>query len=310
MLITRYLDQSNTPSVGLQHQDGLRPLPGITSIGQLLRLKAANIRSVCEQVSGDSPLAYPVRLLPPIDSLMEVWAAGVTYQRSREARVLESDHAADVYDLVYEADRPELFFKSTAWRVTGHGETISVRQDSKINVPEPELALVLNAHGETVGYTVCDDVSSRSIEGLNPLYLPQAKVYLGACAVGPAIRPAWEVDDPYRLEIHMSIYRAGRTIWEGQSNTAELRRKFPDLTQYLGREEMFPDGVILSTGTSLVPELPFTLEAEDTVRIEIEELGVLESRVVGGRQHMQWLGDSLREPGRRDAAASLLEADQ
>jgi 2-dehydro-3-deoxy-D-arabinonate dehydratase len=310
MLITRYLDQSNTPSVGLQHQDGLRPLPGITSIGQLLRLKAANIRSVCEQVSGDSPLAYPVRLLPPIDSLMEVWAAGVTYQRSREARVLESDHAADVYDLVYEADRPELFFKSTAWRVTGHGETISVRQDSKINVPEPELALVLNAHGETVGYTVCNDVSSRSIEGLNPLYLPQAKVYLGACAVGPAIRPAWEVDDPYQLGIHMRIDRVGTTIWEGRSNTAELRRKFPDLTQYLRREEMFPDGVILSTGTSLVPELPFTLETEDTVRIEIEELGVLESRVVGGRQHMQWLGDSLRDPGRRDAAASLLEADQ
>jgi 2-dehydro-3-deoxy-D-arabinonate dehydratase len=310
MLITRYLDQSNTPSVGLQHQDGLRPLPGITSIGQLLRLKAANIRSVCEQVSGDSPLAYPVRLLPPIDSLMEVWAAGVTYQRSREARVLESDHAADVYDLVYEADRPELFFKSTAWRVTGHGETISVRQDSKINVPEPELALVLNAHGETVGYTVCNDVSSRSIEGLNPLYLPQAKVYLGACAVGPAIRPAWEVDDPYQLGIHMRIDRVGTTIWEGRSNTAELRRKFPDLTQYLRREEMFPDGVILSTGTSLVPELPFTLETEDTVRIEIEELGVLESRVVGGRQHMQWLGDSLRDPGRRDGAASLLEADQ
>ncbi|WP_343995123.1 fumarylacetoacetate hydrolase family protein, partial [Terrabacter terrae] len=241
---------------------------------------------------------------------MEVWAAGVTYQRSREARVLESDHAADVYELVYDADRPELFFKSSAWRVTGHGETISVRQDSAINVPEPELAMVLNADGETVGYTVCNDVSSRSIEGTNPLYLPQAKVYLGACAVGPAIRPAWEVKDPYRLGISMRIDRAGRVIWQGQSNTSDLRRRLPDLAGYLCREELFPDGVILSTGTSLVPELPFTLEPEDMVRIEVDELGVLQSRVVGGRQEMQWLGESLRDPACRGTANSLPAADR
>lgn len=194
--------------------------------------------------------------------------------------------------------------------MTGHGETISVRQDSAINVPEPELAMVLNAHGETVGYTVCNDVSSRSIEGLNPLYLPQAKVYLGACAVGPAIRPAWEIDDPYRLGIHMWINRAGTTVWEGRSNTADLRRKLPDLAQYLCREELFPDGVILSTGTSLVPDLPFTLEPEDTVRIEIDELGALQSQVVDGRHQMQWLGDSLRDPACRASADSLPGADR
>jgi 2-dehydro-3-deoxy-D-arabinonate dehydratase len=307
VLITRYLDQGGAPAVGLQNEDGIRPLAGIASVGELLRLSAEEMRSVCSQAPAGAPLTSDVRVLPPVDSLMEVWAAGVTYQRSREARVLESDRSADVYELVYEADRPELFFKSTAWRVTGHGETISVRQDSEINVPEPELALVINAHGETVGYTVCNDVSSRSIEGLNPLYLPQAKVYLGACAVGPAIRPAWEVDDPYRLGIHMRIDRAGATVWEGRANTGELRRKLPELSEYLRREEIFPDGVVLSTGTSLVPDLPFTLEPDDMVRIEIDELGVLQSRVVRGRQQMQWLGASLRHPGRRVGADNALQ---
>jgi 2-dehydro-3-deoxy-D-arabinonate dehydratase len=242
-----------------------------------------------------------------VDSLMEVWAAGVTYERSREARVLESERSADVYDLVYDADRPELFFKSAAWRVTGHGETISVRQDSEINVPEPELALVLNSGGETVGYTICNDVSSRSIEGLNPLYLPQAKVYLGACAVGPGIRPAWEVDDPYRLGIHMRVDRAGATIWEGRASTGELRRKLPDLAEYLRREEAFPDGVVLSTGTSLVPSLPFTLQPDDAVRIEIDQLGVLQSRVVRGREQMEWLREALHDPARRRSAPEALK---
>lgn len=310
MLITRYLDSRGRPAVGLHDYVGIHPFIGIASIGELLRLSTDDVRSVCSQAQACAPLEANFRLLPPIDSLMEVWAAGVTYQRSREARVLESDHAADAYERVYEADRPELFFKSSAWRVTGHGETISVRQDSGINVPEPELAMVLNAHGETVGYTVCNDVSSRSIEGLNPLYLPQAKVYLGACAVGPAIRPVWEVENPCRLGISMRIDRAGRVIWRGRSNTSNLRRSLPDLAGYLCREELFPDGVILSTGTSLVPELPFTLEPEDMVRIEIDELGVLQSRVVGGRQQMQWLGESLRDPACRCTGDTLPGEDR
>ncbi|AZI58841.1 fumarylacetoacetate hydrolase [Nakamurella antarctica] len=306
MLITRYLDRGGKPAVGLHREEGLRPLVGVASIGQLLRMSAADIRSVCTQPAVSPVLEPDFTLLPPIDSLMEVWAAGVTYRRSREARVLESDQSADVYERVYDAERPELFFKSVAWRVTGHGETVSVRQDSAINVPEPELALVLNSRGEIVGYTVCNDVSSRSIEGLNPLYLPQAKVYLGACAVGPAIRPAWEVNDPYRLGIHIRIERAGQTVWEDRANTSGLHRKLGDLAQYLGREDYFPDGVILSTGTSLVPELPFTLEPHDLVRIEIDEVGVLESRVVGGRQHMRWLQESLLDPAVRDCVPEAL----
>lgn len=310
MLITRYLDRRGRPAVGLKDDAGIHPFTEIASVGELLRLPAADIRSVCSQTQAGRSVTETFRLLPPVDSLMEVWAAGVTYQRSREARVLESDHAADVYELVYKADRPELFFKSSAWRVTGHGETISVRQDSAINVPEPELAMVLNAHGETVGYTVCNDVSSRSIEGINPLYLPQAKVYLGACAVGPAIRPAWEVEDPYRLGIYMRIDRDDQVSWQGRSTTSDLHRSLPDLVGYLFREELFPDGVILSTGTSLVPELPFTLEPEDMVRIEIDELGVLQSRVVRGRQRMQWLGDSLRDPACRGTADVSPGADR
>jgi 2-dehydro-3-deoxy-D-arabinonate dehydratase len=213
---------------------------------------------------------------------MEVWAAGVTYRRSREARVTESERAADVYELVYDAERPELFFKSVAWKVTGDGGRIAVRADSEIDVPEPELGLVLNSAGEIVGYTVVDDVSSRTIEGVNPLYLPQAKIYLGACAVGPAIRPAWEVADPYALEITLSISRSGQTVWDGKASTSELHRRLDELAGYLFRADVFPDGAVLSTGTSLVPDLPFTLRDGDTVTIGIGEIGTLTSEVVKG----------------------------
>jgi 2-dehydro-3-deoxy-D-arabinonate dehydratase len=299
MLLTRYVDPHGAVAVGVDSNDRITPLAGVRSVGELLRLPLGDIRARCEEAPGERAIdTADVRLLPPVDSLMEVWAAGVTYRRSREARVQESDQAADVYELVYEAERPELFFKSVAWRVTGHGEQISVRRDSTINVPEPELALVLNAHGETVGYTICNDVSSRSIEGVNPLYLPQAKVYLGGCAVGPAIRPAWEVADPYSLTILMSIERSGDVVWDGQASTSELRRDLRDLASFLVREESFPEGAILSTGTSLVPDLPFTLVPGDTVRIEISELGVLESRVVGGRDDMRWLLHAATDPAR------------
>jgi 2-dehydro-3-deoxy-D-arabinonate dehydratase len=300
MLITRYGHPLGGAAVGLERDGRITPLDGLRSLGDLLRLPLEDIRARCEKAAAGQPIdPADVRLLPPVDSLMEVWAAGVTYRRSREARVEESDRAADVYELVYDAERPELFFKSVAWRVTGHGEQISVRRDSEINVPEPELAVVLNAHGETVGYTICNDVSSRSIEGVNPLYLPQAKVYLGGCAVGPGIRPAWEVTDPYALTIRMRIARAGEIVWQGRASTAELRRDLRDLSSFLVREECFPEGVVLSTGTSLVPDLPFTLVPGDTVRIEIDEVGVLESRVVGGREEMRWVVDAIDDPARR-----------
>ncbi|MFD1053523.1 fumarylacetoacetate hydrolase family protein [Terrabacter terrigena] len=299
MHITRYVDPHGGAAVGVDSNGRITPLDDVSSLGKLLRLPLSDIRARCEGTGGGPAIGRAdVRLLPPVDSLMEVWAAGVTYRRSREARVQESDRAADVYELVYDAERPELFFKSVAWRVTGHGEQISVRGDSEINVPEPELALVLNAHGETVGYTICNDVSSRSIEGMNPLYLPQAKVYLGGCAVGPAIRPAWELADPYALTIRMSIERSGDVVWDGQASTAELRRNLDDLASFLVREESFPEGAVLSTGTSLVPDLPFTLVPGDTVRIEIDELGVLKSRVAGGRDDMRWVVAAADNPAR------------
>jgi 2-dehydro-3-deoxy-D-arabinonate dehydratase len=299
MLITRYTRALGGAAVGLEKDDHIVPLNGVRSLGELMRLPLHAIRARCDDATSEQMIEKAaVRLLPPVDSLMEVWAAGVTYHRSREARVEESDRAADVYELVYDAERPELFFKSVAWRVTGHGECISVRRDSEINVPEPELAVVLNAHGETVGYTICNDVSSRSIEGVNPLYLPQAKVYLGSCAVGPGIRPVWEVADPYALTIRMRIERAGDTVWQGEASTAELRRDVRDLASFLVREDCFPEGAVLSTGTSLVPDLPFTLTPGDTVRIEIDELGVLESRVVGGRDEIRWVVEAADDPAR------------
>jgi 2-dehydro-3-deoxy-D-arabinonate dehydratase len=197
--------------------------------------------------------------------------------------VQESLDSADIYEKVYDASRPELFFKSAAWRVAGPGAPVSIRGDSQINVPEPELAAVLNAAGEPVGYTICNDLSSRSIEGENPLYLPQAKIYLGGCAAGPWIRPAWEVPDPHDLSMEMTITRDGTAAWAGQANTRGLRRTVAELARFLFREDEFPAGALLSTGTSLVPDLPFTLREGDQIRISIAEIGTLVNPVVRGK---------------------------
>jgi 2-dehydro-3-deoxy-D-arabinonate dehydratase len=232
---------------------------------------------------GDEIPSSEVSLLAPVDGTTEVWAAGVTYERSKDARVAESEDSADVYDRVYTAQRPELFFKSAAWRVVGPGGSVSVRSDSTVDVPEPELAVLMNSGGEVVGYTICNDMSSRSIEGENPLYLPQAKIYLGGCALGPWIRPAWEVPAPYTLDIELTIRRDDVVVWDGQASTAGLRRGIGELAEYLFREDEFPGGVVLSTGTSLVPDLPFTLDAGDEIRIRISELGELVNRVVRGK---------------------------
>jgi 2-dehydro-3-deoxy-D-arabinonate dehydratase len=221
-------------------------------------------------------------ILAPIDGQTEVWAAGVTYKRSEEARVEESA-TPDIYTHVYRAERPELFFKATPRRVAGPDQQIVVRSDSTWDVPEPELAVVVNAAGDIVGYTIGNDVSSRSIEGENPLYLPQAKVYAGCCALGPGITPVWEIDDPYVLGIRMWIQRAGVGHWQGHTSMREFARRLDDLVAYLFREDSFPDGVILSTGTALVPDSPFTLEAGDVVDIEIDGLGRLRNPVVRGK---------------------------
>jgi 2-dehydro-3-deoxy-D-arabinonate dehydratase len=222
-----------------------------------------------------TPLPEGFRILPPVES-QEVWAAGVTYLRSREARVEEALDASP-YDRVYEALRPELFFKSPGWRVRGPGQEIAVRRDSAWNTPEPELALVLDPAMRIAGYTIGNDVSSRTIEGENPLYLPQAKVYDGSCALGPGIVPASAVDRPF--DISMTIDRAGSTIYEGTTSTDRMKRSFEELAAYLGAAMAFPAGAVLLTGTPLVPESPFTLTAGDVVRISIEGLGMLENRV-------------------------------
>jgi 2-dehydro-3-deoxy-D-arabinonate dehydratase len=289
MHLVRFRATTGELRVGVEQAGQLHALEVGTTIGGLLRLRLDELRQHLEQAAADMPTVEVAERLPPVDGLMEVWGAGVTYETSREARVEESETAADVYRQVYDAQRPEVFFKAAAWRVVGDGEVIALRVDSTLDVPEPELALIVNAWGEVVGYSVCDDVSSRSIEGENPLYLPQAKIYLGSCAVGPAIRVAWEVVDPESLRIEMSIERAGAVVWAGETNTKLLHRKLGELVDYLFRAEAFPDGVVLSTGTSLVPGDGFTLEPGDTVRIRIDEVGVLTTAVVRGKDEMSWL---------------------
>ena len=208
------------------------------------------------------------RLLPPIEDDQEVWASGVTYRRSLVEREAESI-AADVYGRVYEAERPELFFKAAGWRVVGHGERIRVRKDSAWNVPEPELTLVINSAAEIVGYTAGNDVSSRSIEGENPLYLPQAKCYDGACALGPGIVLT---PDPGELPIAVSILRDGREAFAGAADTAQMKRSYGELVEHLVREMAFPHGGFLMTGTGIVPGHDFTLLAGDSVEIKVGEL--------------------------------------
>ena len=284
MRIVRYQDPSSgTASVGL-HLDGeLLELQGVGAVADVLALDLAALRRLLDEARiAHRPATEPARPLAPIDGRTEVWAAGVTYEISRAARVEESERSADVYERVYTAERPELFFKSVPWKVVGDGASIAVRADSTLDVPEPELAVVVSRTGEVVGYSICNDVSSRSIEGENPLYLPQAKIYLGACALGPGITPAWEIADPYGLDIELAIERHGATAWSGTASTSFLRRRIDWLVAYLRRADVFPDGFVLSTGTGLVPSAPFSLEHGDRVRITIDGLGTLTNDVVRG----------------------------
>src|SRR5690606_39097075 len=211
--------------------------------------------------AGDEAADAP--LLAPVDDAQEIWASGVTYLSSRMAREAESQ-SADVYQKVYGAQRPELFFKASGWRTSGHGQPIRFRADSHWNVPEPELVLVLDTAGAIRGYTVGNDVSSRSIEGENPLYLPQAKVYDGACAIGPAIRllPASALTD---LPIGLQILREGAVVFAGQTRTSQIKRGLDELAGYLFRELAFPQGAFLFTGTGIVPDESFTLQSGDLV---------------------------------------------
>jgi 2-dehydro-3-deoxy-D-arabinonate dehydratase len=204
---------------------------------------------------------------------------------------MEESTEQSVYDRVYVADRTELFLKSPAWRLVTDGEPIGIRVDSGHDVPEPELAVVVNRHGEIVGFTVCNDVSSRSIEGENPLYIPQAKVFAGGCAVASGIRPAWEVEDPAALAIRLTVRRGGDVAFEGSTSTAALVRSLTDMVATMWVANDFPDGAILATGTGIVPEMDFRLLAGDVVEIDIEQVGLLTNQVVLGKEPFGWLSD-------------------
>lgn len=211
--------------------------------------------------------------LAPVEHSQEVWAAGVTYMRSREARMSESD-VADVYDRVYDAKRPEIFMKSIGWRVVGNGMPFRFRSDSKWNVPEPELVLVINRAGEIIGYSAGNDASSRDIEGENPLYLPQAKMYNQSCVVGPSICLA-SADQLSGLPIKMQITRNGSVVFEDETTTNSMKRTFQELAECLYVEMDFPQGAFLMTGTCIVPPDDFTLQADDVVRIDVGELTLI-----------------------------------
>lgn len=216
-------------------------------------------------------------LLSPLDA-QEVWACGVTYEMSREARMRESEEPT-IYGRVYEAERPEIFFKATPHRTVGPGEAVGIRGDSTWDVPEPELTLVVTPALEIVGYTVGNDMSSRSIEGENPLYLPQAKVYDRCCALGPVVRLARDFD-PLHLGIRLTIWRSGALAFEGTSHTSKIHRPLEELVRYLGRCNRFPEGVFVLTGTGIVPPDTFTLAEGDLVEITIEGIGTLRNPVV------------------------------
>ena len=243
-------------------------LPPSLNLSTLLEMPRAEMLKVLENISiAESGVGEEGA---PIDSYHEVWAAGVTYLRSRDARRAEST-MADMYDRVYEAARPELFFKSVGWRVAGNEMPIRIRADSHWNVPEPELVLVINRHREIIGYCAGNDVSSRDIEGENPLYLPQAKIYNGSCALGHGILIC-KPDEIKDLRIQLQIRRAGETIFSGETTTATMKRTLSELVEYLTCELDFPQGVFLMTGTCLVPGNDFTLQPGDVVLIQVGEL--------------------------------------
>jgi len=241
-------------------------------------------RDTCELIKGLVPVSDVVEileyeLLAPVGT-QEIWASGVTYMRSRSARMEESKDVGggDFYDRVYNAERPELFFKSNAWRAVGHRQKVRIRKDSSWNVPEPELTLVISSSGKIIGYTIGNDMSSRDIEGQNPLYLPQAKTYDGSVAVGPCVFVT-ESPLPQETLIGLEIVRDGTPVFQGEVNIGQIKREFTELAEFLFRETSFPSGCLLMTGTGIVPPNDFTLSSGDIIKIKIESIGELINEV-------------------------------
>ncbi len=275
MQLCKVRQADGAAAVGVLEAGRLRLLKAGHTLSSLLHSAdpAGLTRSLLKADDPGAPIES-VALLAPLDH-QEVWAAGVTYKRSREARERESAGAARFYDLVYNAARPELFFKAPARRVVGPGGPVRIRRDARWSVPEPELALVLSPALKIVGYTIGNDMSSRDIEGENPLYLPQAKFYDGACALGPAVTLVGDLPSPDATTIRLQINRGGATVFDGATTLAAMHRTFEDLASWLGRETSFPDGAVLLTGTGVVPADDFTLAAGDEITIEIAGIGRL-----------------------------------
>lgn len=264
-------------TVIVEHEASFYPLPA-TTWDELL-CDPAVLEKARTATVGEPVAFIPSAALAPIMS-QEVWASGVTYFRSRSARIEESKDAGGgtFYDGVYSAVRPELFFKSNGWRVIGPGGAVRIRTDATWSVPEPELTLVLDPAGKIIGYTIGNDMSSRDIEGENPLYLPQAKVYDGSCALGPAVLLA-ETPIEKSAKIEITITRSGQVAFTGQTTLAELKRAPEDLARCLFSNLSFPHGVYLMTGTGIVPEDSFTLHSGDVISITIDALGTLTNYV-------------------------------
>jgi 2-dehydro-3-deoxy-D-arabinonate dehydratase len=284
MQIAKYVNVSetgSTPGVALVESGYLRPLAvGPRSLTDLLHDPHLEDKlGALLRQSGPAVPLETVELLAPIDA-QEVWGAGVTYERSKVARQEESEQGGSFYDLVYRAARPELFFKATPSRVVGPGRPIRVRRDTRWCVPEPELALVLSPELRLVGFTVGNDVSARDIEGENPLYLPQAKVYDASCGLGPVVTLASAMPPIASVTIRLEIEREGAIGFEGSTSFGRMVRGLDELIGWLGRDNLFPDGVILLTGTGIVPPDEFTLQAGDLVRITIDGIGTLVNPVV------------------------------
>jgi len=285
MKLAKYMLPAGQPGVGRIDADDLLPLD--LTKGQYRSLfeilESDNPHETADFLTQDGqriPLSQVV-LLPPIDN-QEVWAAGVTYKRSRTARMEESESAASCYDRVYASPRPELFFKASPHRVSGHGSPLRIRKDSEWNVPEPEMTLVLNSRLQLVGFTIGNDMSSRDIEGDNPLYLPQAKVYNQCCGLGPWITLPVGMPAREATSIHLVIRRGGREEFRGKTGIDQMARSYENLIGWLGRDNSFPRGAFLLTGTGIVPDSPFTLLADDEVEISIDGIGTLVNPIVQG----------------------------
>ena len=273
---------AGAPRVGLSlDETTLLDLTALGIAGLTELLEAERPIALLEALAHAGPPRFPVaavQLLAPVDD-QEVWAAGVTYLRSKKARMEESDFSATAYDRVYEAERPEIFFKSLAAKVVPTGGPVGIRKDARWNVPEPELALVLNSRGDVVGYTIGNDMSSRDIEGENLLYLPQAKVYHRSCALGPWIRLGASEAEARAWKIAITIGRAGAPVFQGETSVGQIKRSFGELAGFLFRSQEFPRGAVLLTGTGVVPAETFTLAEGDVVTIGIDGIGVLENAV-------------------------------